>query len=146
MADMDKAKVISEVFRISGIRLTDDDPILAVLLLQLTSTQESLSAMEERQSLERQAFIADLAGHMESINRDAAELRGYKAAILSDIQAHADRLQSEVEDKIVASVSGRITAELGKVNHLLLTLKRYLFTATVVWALLLLVAVFILKL
>ena len=82
---------------------------------------------------------------MKSINSDAAELRDYKKAILSDVQAHANRILSEVEDKIVASVSGRIAAELGKVNQISLNLKRYLFTATGVWALLLLAAVFILK-
>ena len=54
MSRPDIDNLIAEVFALTGVKLTADDPIVAVLLLQRQSVQTAMQAFEQRQQTRAQ--------------------------------------------------------------------------------------------
>ena len=116
MSSPEIENIIATVFAETGVKLTADDPIVAVLLIQQRTLEQEILASERRQADARQDFLNELAKHEKAITDAAAELRTYRQQILTEILQKADAQQDEVEAKMYAGISKRV---MGDHNRLL---------------------------
>lgn len=110
------SEVIAEVFRCSGTRLTEDDPIVVMLLMQDQSIRQAFDVFAEQQSEERLAFLEELEVREGNITAAAAKLEKYREQLLAELAQYANKQIAEAESKIYGAVSQRITSDTGKAN------------------------------
>ena len=135
MSRHDVEGIIAEVFAVTGVKLTADDPIVAVLLMQQQSIQTALQSFERQQDDARAAFLHQLAIHEQSITEAAAELKTYRQQILTELLQQTDLQQAEIEERLFGSINQRVSKNTEQLNQVFLgRLKGYLIAACVAWA------------
>ena len=107
----DVEAIITDVFRVSGIKLTADDPIIAVLLVQ----EARLKALFEEQRIGIQQGLAECAAEMDDALKEtvaaAKELKTYREQILADLLAKSDGQLQDAEGRIYAAMQPKIAAQ-----------------------------------
>ena len=135
MSRPDIDNLIAEVFALTGVKLTADDPIVAVLLLQRQSVQTAMQAFEQRQQDARDEFMQQLAKHEQNITDAAAELNTYRQQILTELLQKTDLQQDALEARLYSNINQRIAkSNEQQLNMFLGRLKGYLVVACTVWA------------
>lgn len=135
MSRPDIDNLIAEVFALTGVKLTVDDPIVAVLLLQRQSVQTAMQAFEQRQQDARDEFMQQLAKHEQNITTAAAELNTYRQQILTELLQKTDLQQDALEARLYANINQRIAkSNEQQLDTFLGRLKGYLVVACTVWA------------
>ena len=135
MSRPDIDNLIAEVFALTGVKLTADDPIVAVLLLQRQSVQTAMQAFEQRQQDARDEFMQQLAKHEHNITTAAAELNTYRQQILTELLQKTDLQQDAVEARLYGNINQRIAkSNEQQLDMFLGRLKGYLVVAGTVWA------------
>ena len=138
---------IAEVFALTGVKLTADDPIVAVLLLQRQSVQTAMQAFEQRQQDARDEFMQQLAKHEQNITDAAAELNTYRQQILTELLQKTDLQQDALEARLYSNINQRIAkSNEQQLNMFLGRLKGYLVVAGIFWAMIGLLIVVITRL
>ena len=103
--------IIAEVFRTSGIKLTADDPVIAILLVQ----EARLKALFEEQRIGIQQGLAEYAAEiddsMKATVKAAEELKTYREQILAELLAKSDEQLKESEGRIYAAMQPKIAAQ-----------------------------------
>ena len=112
--------IIADVFRLTGTRITADDPIVAVLLMQEQSFKSAFSEFADHQAKMRTAFLEQMAVHESNITQAAAKLEQYREQLLLDLAGQTNRQIGEVESKVYGSVSGRVAKDVETANRQLL--------------------------
>ena len=136
MSRPDIDNLIAEVFALTGVKLTADDPIVAVLLLQRQSVQTAMQAFEQRQQDARDEFMQQLAKHEQNITDAAAELNTYRQQILTELLQKTDLQQDALEARLYSNINQRIAkSNEQQLNMFLGRLKGYLVVAGIFWAL-----------
>ncbi len=131
----DVDNLIAEVFALTGVKLTSDDPVVAVLLMQRQSMQTALQDFQKSQDGARKAFLHQLANHEQSITNAAAELKTYRQQILTELLQKTDLQQAEIEERLFGSINQRVNKNTEQLNQVFLgRLKGYLIAACVAWA------------
>ena len=137
--------IIAEVFRLTGLRITKDDPVMAVLLMQEQIFNSVFSQFADHQTKMRDAFYERISTHEQNITDAAAKLEKYRELLLLELAQHADSQIKEAEGRIYASVSARIVKDVEAANAAFLgRLKKLLsITLAAVVVLMILLAWFI---
>ena len=136
MSRPDIDNLIAEVFALTGVKLTADDPIVAVLLLQRQSVQTAMQAFEQRQQDARDEFMQQLAKHEQNITDAAAELNTYRQQILTELLQKTDLQQDALEARLYSNINQRIAkSNEQQLNMFLGRLKGYLVVACLIWLL-----------
>lgn len=126
--------IISEVFRQTGVRLTPDDPVVAVLLIQKQSLMAAFTDFAVHQAKVSESFLDRISVHEKNITDAAARLETYRAQLLVELVQHADRQMEEAEGKIYAAVSARVVKDIETFNAVFLgNLKKLLMFASAAW-------------
>ena len=147
MSRPDIDNLIAEVFALTGVKLTADDPIVAVLLLQRQSVQTAMQAFEQRQQDARDEFMQQLAKHEHNITTAAAELNTYRQQILTELLQKTDLQQDALEARLYSNINQRIAkSNEQQLNMFLGRLKGYLVVAGIFWAMIGLLIVVITRL
>ena len=147
MSRPDIDNLIAEVFALTGVKLTADDPIVAVLLLQRQSVQTAMQAFEQRQQDARDEFMRQLAKHEQNITDAAAELNTYRQQILTELLQKTDLQQDALEARLYSNINQRIAkSNKRQLNMFLGRLKGYLVVAGIFWAMIGLLIVVITRL
>ena len=147
MSRPDIDNLIAEVFVLTGVKLTADDPIVAVLLLQRQSVQTAMQAFEQRQQDARDEFMQQLAKHEQNITDAAAELNTYRQQILTELLQKTDLQQDALEARLYSNINQRIAkSNEQQLNMFLGRLKGYLVVAGIFWAMIGLLIVVITRL
>ena len=147
MSRPDIDNLIAEVFALTGVKLTADDPIVAVLLLQRQSVQTAMQAFEQRQQDARDEFMQQLAKHEHNITTAAAELNTYRQQILTELLQKTDLQQDAVEARLYGNINQRIAkSNEQQLDMFLGRLKGYLVVAGIFWAMIGLLIVVITRL
>lgn len=90
----DIEQIIQDVFNISGVKLTADDPIVAVLLLQEKNlASSSIKLQEETQKL------------LDSVS----EIKKYREQVLIELMNEAKRTSEHSEEKTIGLLSKYLT-------------------------------------
>ena len=136
--------LIAEVFRLTGTRLTVDDPIVAVLLMQEQSFKAAFSEFADHQIEKRAEFLEEIATHESKITEAAAKLEQYREQLLLELAGQAGRQIENLEDKVYAAVSTRVISDVTLANaQLIAKLQKILLIYMVVLIAVLVVIVFI---
>ena len=102
--------IIAEVFRTSGIKLTADDPVIAILLVQ----EARLKTLFEEQRISIQqglaGYAADMDESLKAAVKAAEELKSYREQILAELLAKSDEQLKESEGRIYAALQPKIEA------------------------------------
>ncbi|EGZ47887.1 hypothetical protein [Neisseria wadsworthii] len=136
--------IISEVFRLTGLRISKDDPVMAVLLMQQQMFDESFVQLSSHQ----EQYAEAIAAHAENITAAAAKLETYREQLLVELAQQANSRIEETEDRVYASVSERVIRDVEKANTAFIDrLKKLLMFVSAAWVigLLLLVGVVVFK-
>lgn len=112
----DADNIIAEVFRLTGTRITRDDPVLAVLVMQRQFLQQSLDEFAGHLAISHEAFLTQLAAHEQNITEAAAKLETYREQLLAELSLHAGSEIEAAEPKIYAAVSARIMKDVEASN------------------------------
>ena len=117
------SEVIAEVFRHSGTRLTVDDPIVVMLLMQEQSIRQAFDTFSELEVREG------------NITAAAAKLEKYREQLLAELAQYANGQIAEAEQKIYVSVSQRIARDTEEANERLVKRLERLVVCTMAAAL-----------
>lgn len=110
------AEIVAEVFRHSGTRLTEDDPIVVMLMMQDQSFRQAFETFAERQTEERLVFLEELSFREGNITDAAAKLEKYREQLLAELAQYANGQIAEAEHKIYGAVYQRITRDVEDAN------------------------------
>lgn len=129
------AEIVAEVFRHSGTRLTEDDPIVVMLMMQDQSFRQAFDAFAEQQTEERLVFLEELSVREGNITAAAAKLEKYREQLLAELAQYANGQIAEAEQKIYGSVSQRIARDTEEANERLVKRLEQLAVCTMAAAL-----------
>lgn len=129
------AEIVAEVFRHSGTRLTEDDPIVVMLMMQDQSFRQAFDAFAEQQTEERLVFLEELSVREGNITAAAAKLEKYREQLLAELAQYANGQIAEAEQKIYGSVSQRIARGTEEANERLVKRLEQLVVCTMAAAL-----------
>lgn len=97
-------KIIVSVFELTGCKMTAEDPVVAMMLLQRREMVEHIQQSYEQQ----QAFMEDFVKQSESLLIAAAEFQEIKQQLLAEIlQSNAKELAQQ-EKRLFESVGKRL--------------------------------------
>lgn len=135
-------EIVAEVFRHSGTRLTEDDPIVVMLMMQDQSFRQAFDAFAEQQTEERLVFLEELSVREGNITEAAAKLEKYREQLLAELAQYANGQITEAEYKIYGAVYQRITRDVEDANgRLIKRLEKLLIIALITALAVLLLAV-----
>lgn len=134
--------IIAEVFRHSGVRLTADDPIVTVLLMQEQMFRSFLTEYANRQDEQRMAFLEELSVREGNIIQAATKMETYREQLVLELTQYANKQLEEVESKIYGGTYQRIARDVETSNgRLIKRLEKLLITALITALVVLLLAV-----
>lgn len=134
--------IIAEVFRHSGVRLTADDPIVTVLLMQEQMFRSFLTEYANRQDEHRMAFLEELSVREGNIIQAAAKMETYREQLVLELTQYANKQLEEVESKIYGGTYQRIARDVETSNgRLVKRLEKLLITSLITALVVLLLAV-----
>ncbi|WP_373740188.1 hypothetical protein [Neisseria sp.] len=134
--------LIAETFRLTGVRLSEDDPVVAVLLMQQDILDTALEEFGQKQDASREVFLRQLSEHEANITKAAAALEHYREQILAGLLVQVDEKNKDAVNKIYAAVQGRLIRDLQTSNaELTGRLKMMLTAVSAGWLLSLVLAV-----
>jgi len=110
------AEIVAEVFRHSGTRVTEDDPIVVMLMMQDQSFRQAFDAFAEQQTEERLVFLEELSVREGNITEAAAKLEKYREQLLAELAQYANGQIAEAEHKIYGAVYQRIARDVEDAN------------------------------
>lgn len=148
MSNGETQNLIAEVFRLTGQRIDENDPIVAVLLMQQELLETSLAEFDRSQDASREVFLRRLSESEARITAAAAKMETYREQLLLELLQKSDHDISQLEDRVYAGVRGKLSLEyetaaadfLGRLKKLLVA--AYLLPGLI---LLLILAVGVLK-
>ena len=129
------AEIVAEVFRHSGTRLTEDDPIVVMLMMQDQSFRQAFDAFARQQTEERLVFLEELSVREGNITAAAAKLEKCREQLLAELAQYANGQIAEAEQKIYGSVSQRIARDTEEANERLVKRLERLVVCTMAAAL-----------
>ena len=129
------AEIVAEVFRHSGTRLTEDDPIVVMLMMQDQSFRQAFDAFARQQTEERLVFLEELSVREGNITVAAAKLEKYREQLLAELAQYANGQIAEAEQKIYGLVSQRIARDTEEANERLVKRLERLVVCTMAAAL-----------
>ncbi|WP_434779055.1 hypothetical protein [Neisseria sp. Ec49-e6-T10] len=101
--------IIQQVFQISGVKLTADDPIVAVLLLQEKNQSAHFLALQE----ETQKLLDAVS-----------EIKKYREQVLMELMGEAKRSSKNAEEQVIGMVNAHLSEFKHSLVHEHLTLNR----------------------
>ena len=129
-ADVDA--IIAETFRLSGVKLTADDPIIPILLIM----EGRLKALFAEQRVHtRQDFdeiTAEIEEPLKAAVQIAEDLKTYRAGYGKELSESEGRISSSIQQKIAKQTQAHIDEVVAKMN------RSWLVAALIFFAILLL--------
>ncbi len=105
----DVENVIQQVFQISGVKLTADDPIVAVLVLQEKNQASAFALLQK----ETQKLLDSIT-----------ELKKYREQVLMELMSESKRGSEQTEEKIIGLLSKHLAEfELSRFQKNIVTSK-----------------------
>ena len=112
---MGKAEVdaiIADVFRVSGINLTADDPVIAILLVQESRMKALFEEQRNRTREDFDGITAEIEEPLKTAVQIAEDLKTYREQIMADLLAGYGKELAESEGKLYASIQAKIDKQM----------------------------------
>ena len=121
------AQLQTEVFAATGIKVSEDDPILAVLVVQKRNMQAYAEQLQQQQSEQQEVFLAQFQIQAQAVIQAADSLAEQKQYLLSEIIRANDVYLQNVENKLMGSVAVKMREQaIDEQDDFLGSLKRLL--------------------
>lgn len=101
-------QLVSEVFALTKQKLSADDPLLALILLQEQSLQQALGQQNTQRADQDQAFFAQLDERQTQINAMYSELVQYRERVVAELLAKNQQIAIHIQDRAQRKVQGSI--------------------------------------
>ena len=143
-ADVDA--IIAETFRLSGVKLTSDDPIIPILLIM----EGRLKALFAEQRVHtRQDFdeiTAEIEEPLKAAVQIAEDLKTYREQIIADLLAVYGKELSESEGRISSSIQQKIAKQTqAYIDEVVAKMNRTWLVAALIFFAIILLGLFIPK-
>ena len=112
---MGKAEVdaiIADVFRVSGIKLTADDPVIAILLVQESRLKALFEEQRNRTCEDFDGITSEIEEPLKTAVQIAEDLKTYREQIMADLLAGYGKELAESEGKLYASIQAKIDKQM----------------------------------
>ena len=112
---MGKAEVdaiIADVFRVSGIKLTADDPVIAILLVQESRLKALFEEQRNRTREDFDGITSEIEEPLKTAVQIAEDLKTYREQIMADLLAGYGKELAESEGKLYASIQAKIDKQM----------------------------------
>ncbi|XDZ52344.1 hypothetical protein AB8Q18_04645 [Neisseriaceae bacterium CLB008] len=100
--------IITDVFKDTGVRLSPDDPIVAVLLAQSRFFNKALAEGAEKNDL----FLSMLQAEKTDILKAVAELKAYRTQVLTELVQENKHSIEELTDQVYVGVRTKLDQSL----------------------------------
>ena len=101
-------ELVNEVFALAKIKLSSDDPLLAVILLQEQRLQHQLEQQSAKRTEQNETFLAQLDERQIKIDAVYSELIQYRERVVAELLAKNQQIAIQVENRVQRQVSGSI--------------------------------------
>lgn len=121
------AQLQTEVFAATGIKVSEDDPILAVLVVQKRNMQAYAEQLQQQQSEQQEVFLAQFQIQAQAVTQAADSLAEQKQYLLGEIIRANDAYLQNAESKLMGSVAVKMREQaIDEQDNFLGSLKRLL--------------------
>ncbi len=93
-------ELLNEVFALTKTKLSPDDPLLALILLQEKSLQRAFGQQNASRVDKDDAFLAQLDERLIRINAMYAELSQYRERVVAELMAKNQQMAVQIEGKL----------------------------------------------
>ena len=102
------AQLQTEVFAVTGVKVSADDPIMAVLVIQKRDMQAYTAELTRRQDEQQDIFLADFKMKAQEVCRAAENLAKQQQQIVNTVlKANSDYLDG-MENKLLGSAVAKL--------------------------------------
>lgn len=101
-------ELVNEVFALTKIKLSSDDPLLAVILLQEQRLEHKLEQQSALRTEQNEGFLAQLDERQIKIDAVYSELIQYRERVVAELLAKNQQIAIQVENRVQRQVSGSI--------------------------------------
>lgn len=134
---MGKAEVdaiIADVFRVSGIKLTADDPVIAILLVQESRLKALFEEQRNRTREDFDGITSEIEEPLKTAVQIAEDLKTYREQIMADLLAGYGKELAESEGKLYASIQAKIDKQMkGYLDEVTTKINRSWLVATLIF-------------
>ena len=102
------AQLQTEVFAATGIKVSEDDPILAVLVVQKRNMQAYAEQIGQQQNEQQEVFLAQFKTQTQAVTQAADSLAEQKQYLLGEIIRANDAYLQNAESKLMGSVAAKM--------------------------------------
>ena len=102
------AQLQTEVFAATGIKVSEDDPILAVLVTQKRHIKEYTQQLQQQQNEQQEIFLTQFKIQAQAVTQAAESLAEQKQYLLGEIIRANDAYLQDVENKLMGSVATKM--------------------------------------
>jgi len=102
-------ELVNDVFSLTKIKLSPDDPLLAVILLQEERLKETLRQQNADRIEQDKAFLTQLDARQIKIDAMYSELVQYRERVVVELLAKNQQIAIHTENRVQRKVSGSLT-------------------------------------
>lgn len=102
------AQLQTEVFAATGIKVSEDDPILAVLVTQKRHIKEYTQQLQQQQNEQQEIFLTQFKIQAQAVTQAAESLAEQKQYLLGEIIRANDAYLQDAENKLMGSVATKM--------------------------------------
>ena len=127
------AQLQTEVFAVTGVKVSADDPVIAVLITQKRDMQAYIAELTRRQDEQQDIFLADFKMKAQEVCQAAENLAKRQQQIVSTVlKANSDYLDG-MENKLLGSAVAKLKRQNGTEQQMFLDSlqKRLMFSGCV---------------
>lgn len=101
-------ELVNEVFTQTKQKLSPDDPLLSLILLQEKSLQRAFEQQNISRADQDQAFLAQLDERLVKINAMATDLAQYRERVIAELLAKNQQVAVQIEGRVVRRALGGV--------------------------------------
>ena len=93
-------ELVNEVFTLTKTKLSRDDPLFALILLQEKGLQRAFEQQNARRADQDEAFLLQLDDRLRKVNAMYAELSQYRERVVADLMAKNQQVAVQIEGRV----------------------------------------------
>lgn len=101
-------ELVNEVFTLTKVKLSPDDPLLAVIMLQEEGLKRTLHQQNADRTEQDEVFLAQLDARQANIDAMYSELVQYRERVVVELLAKNQQIATQVENRVQRKVLGSL--------------------------------------
>lgn len=93
-------ELVNEIFTLTKIKLSPDDPLLTLILLQEKGLQQAFELQSASRSNQDEAFLTQLDERLIKINTMYVELTQYRERVVAELMAKNQQVAVQIEGRV----------------------------------------------